>query len=364
MPMPMPMLTLRSRLAAAAAPVLLIGFACAPASTPAPAAAPAAAPALGYHVVASYVVGGEGGWDYVSLDSVGHRIFVTRGDRVMVLDQKDGHLLGEIPGLQRGHGVAFSYRTGHGFATSGSDSTVIMFDLVTLKVLGRTTAADDADGVFYDPVSDRIVTMNGDANSASIIDPATGRRIGNVALGGKPEFGASAGNGKLYANLEDTAEIVEFDPATMRATRHWSIAPCESPTGLAVDRVHHRLFSGCRNKLMAISDLDAGRLVTTVPIGSGVDANAYDPATGNAFASNGDGTLTVVHEDSPSSFSVAETVPTMPGARTMALDPVTHRVYTVSAQFGPMPDTPAAGGRRRRPPMLPGSFTLMVLAPR
>lgn len=314
-----------------------------------------------YHVTASYVLGGEGGWDYVAFDSAGHRLFITRSDRVMVVDPSNGKLLGEIPGLQRGHGVAFNYATNHGFITSGSDSTVIMFDLKTLKPLGRTTAADDADGIFYDPASKRIVSMDGDANEATVIDPATGKRIGNIALGGKPEFGVSGGDGKLYANLEDKAMIVEFDPQSMRVTRRWSLAPCESPSGLAIDRVHHRLFSGCRNGLMAVSDIAAGKVVTTVPIGSGVDANAFDAATGDAFASNGDGTLTVVHESSPTTFQVAETDTTMVGARTMALDPVTHTVYTVSSRFGPLPDTAGSGGRRRRPPMVPGTFTLLVL---
>ena len=321
----------------------------------------AAGQAPGYRVLQSYAIGGDGGWDYLALDTVGHRLFIGHQDRITVVDPASGRVLGEIPGLNRAHGVAFSYATGHGFATSGADSTVTMFDLKTLQVLGRTVVAVDDDAVLYDPASKRIFTMNGDANSSSVIDPASGQRVGTVPLGGKPEFAVSAGDGKVYANLADKGEVAEIDAAGMRVLRTWPIAPCESPTGLAIDRVHHRLFSVCRNKLMAISDARAGRLITTVPIGAGVDAAAFDPATGDAFASNGDGTLTVVHEDTPDRFSVLQTVETMPGARTMALDPATHRLYTVSAKFGPAPAAPTPDNPRRRPPVIPGSFTLLVL---
>jgi YVTN family beta-propeller protein len=275
----------------------------------------------------------------------------------MVVDEATGKLIGEIGGkLNRVHGVAFSYATGHGFITSGGDSTVTMFDLASLKVLGTTTAADDADAILFDRATGNVFTMNGDANSSSVIDAKTGKRIGNIALGGKPEFGVSDGAGKLYANIEDKNEVVEIDARAQKVVRRWPIAPCESPTGLAIDVEHHRLFSGCRNRTMAISDAVAGKLITTVPIGAGVDGNAYDAATSLAFASNGDGTLTVVRQDGSGKFVVAQTVVTAPSARTMALDPVTHRIYTVAAKFGPLP----AG--QRRPPVLPGTFELLVLS--
>ncbi|HEY2375851.1 MAG TPA: hypothetical protein VGH98_07730 [Gemmatimonadaceae bacterium] len=235
------------------------------------------------------------------------------------------------------------------------------FDLKTLKVLGRTTAADDADAIAYDPISKRVYTFNGDANSSSVIDPASGQRVGTITLGGKPEYGVSAGDGKVYANIEDKAEVVEIDAATQKVARRWSLAPCQSPTGLAIDRAHHLLFSGCRSKHLAISDMDKGKLITTLPIGAGVDATAFDLGTENAFASNGDGTLTVVHEDSPDRFRVVQTVTTMPGARTMALDPRSHRLFLVSAQFGPAPTESTAASPRRRPPVIPGSFTLLVV---
>ena len=317
----------------------------------------------GYHVTQRVPLGGEGGWDYIAVDTARGRLFITRSDRVMVVDQASGKLLGEITGLNRGHGVAFDYATNHGFATSGADSTVTMFDLGTLAVLKRTRAAIDDDAVLYDPVSKRVFTMNGDAGSASAIDPSTGDRIGNVDLGGKPEFGVTDRAGKLYINLEDKGEVVEVDPVALKVTRRWSIAPCEEPSGLAIDVAHQRLFSVCGNKVLAVSDIASGKLVTTMPIGAGVDAAAYDPATGNVFASNGEGTMTVVHQETPDSYRVVSTVQTMPGARTMALDPKSHRAYTVSAKMGPMPAAVPGEPRRRRPPLIPGSFTLLVLEP-
>ena len=325
------------------------------------AAAPVGAQESSYHVVATYPLGGDGGWDYLALDTVHNRLFIARSDRLMVVDPDKGTVLGEIPGFDRAHGIAFSYDRGHGFATSGADSTVTMFDLATLKVLGHTVVDADDDAILYDPESTHIFTMNGDANTASVIDAATGKRIGTIPLGGQPEFGVADGAGKIYINLEDKGAIVEVDAKAMKVTRNWSIAPCESPTGLAIDVAHERLFSVCRNRIMAISDASAGKVVTTVPIGSGVDAARFDPATGDAFASNGEGSLTVVHESGADEFQVVQTVPTMSGARTMELDLRSHRLYTVGAKFGAAPDHPTPANPRQRAPMVPGSFTLVVL---
>jgi DNA-binding beta-propeller fold protein YncE len=316
--------------------------------------------AQSYHVVKTFTLGGDGGWDYIALDTVGHRLFIARQNRVMIVDPTDGKLLAEIPGLNRAHGIAFSYATNKGFATSGGDSSVVVFDLKSLQVLGRTTAAVDADAILYDPATKHIFTFNGDAGSSSVLDASTGQRIGTVDLGGKPEFGVSTGDGKLYANIEDSSAVVEIDPVAMKVTRRWSLAPCESPTGLAIDRTHHLLFSGCRNKVMAISDAGAGKLVTTVPIGQGVDGCRFDAGTQTAFASNGDGTITVIHEDAPDKFTVVGTVPTKRGARTMELDEKTHRLFTVSADFGP-PPAPSADRPHPRPPILPGTFALIEL---
>jgi YVTN family beta-propeller protein len=316
---------------------------------------PAQAP--DYHIVARYPIGGDGGWDYVTIDTARHRVFIGRENRVMVVDEATGKLLSEIGGaLKRVHGVALSYPTGHGFITSGGDSTVTMFDLATLEVLGTTTAADDADAILYDGPTGHVFTMNGDAHSSSVIDARTGKRIGTIPLGGKPEFGVSDGAGKLYANIADKNEVVEIDAKAQTVLRRWPVSPCDSPTGLAIDAARHHLFSGCRNKLMAISDASAGKLLTTIPIGGGVDANAYDAVTRLAFSSNGDGTLTVVREEPLGTFVVAQTVQTAASARTMALDPATHRIYTVAAKLG----TPAPG--QRRPPVVPGTFEMLVLS--
>ncbi len=320
----------------------------------------AAAQAQSYHVARTFTLGGDGGWDYLALDTQGNRLFIARQDRVMVVNPETGELLGQIMGLNRAHGVAFDYGAGHGFATSGADSTVTMFDLRTLQVLGRTVAAEDDDGILYDPATRHIFTMNGDAGSASVLDGVTGKLLGSVDLGGKPEFGVSAANGKVYINLEDKNEVVEVDARAMRALRHWSIAPCEGPSGLAIDRHAMRLFSGCRSGVMAISDARAGRLVTTVPIGRGVDACRFDPDTRLAFASNGEGTITVIREESPDKFTVVANVVTKRGARTMELNERTHQLYTVTADFGPAP-APTAEQPRPRPPVLPGTFALLVL---
>jgi DNA-binding beta-propeller fold protein YncE len=318
--------------------------------------------AQNYHVTNTYKLGGDGGWDYLALDTVGHRLFIARQDRVMVVNPSTGALLGEIPGLNRAHGIAFAYAAGHGFATSGADSAVRMFDLNTLAVVGTTVVPIDDDGILFDPATHHIVTMNGDAGSASVLDAWTGHLIKNIDLGGKPEFGVSAGDGKLYINLEDKSEVVEVDARALTVLRHWSIAPCENPSGLAIDREHHRLFSGCRNGMMGVSDAVAGRLVTTVPIGRGVDANRFDPGSQLAFASNGDGTLTVVHEDTPDTYTVVGNVTTMRGARTMEVDLKDHHVFTVSAEFGPAP-APTPQMPRPRPTIVPGTFALLVLEP-
>jgi DNA-binding beta-propeller fold protein YncE len=323
-------------------------------------AVPAVASA-GYTVKARHEIGGAGGWDYVTVDTVGHRLFVTRTDRVSAIDLRTGKVVAEMPGLNRGHGVAFDYAHHHGFATSGADSTVVMFDLATLKELGRTTAAVDADAILYEAASHRIFTFNGDAGSATAIETAKGKRIANIPLGGKPEFAVSNGHGTIWVNIADKAEVAEVDAQRMRVTRRWSIAPCDDPSGLALDVAHARLFSVCGNKLMAVSDTKRGRLVTTVPIGAGVDAAGYDAASGNAFASNGEGTLTVVHEDAPDRYTVVQTLPTMTGARTMAVDPTTHLVYTVGARYGETPTVATKENPRRRAPIVPGSVTVLEI---
>jgi DNA-binding beta-propeller fold protein YncE len=313
--------------------------------------------ASSYRVTHTYTLGGDGSWDYVVPDPPNHRVFIARQNRVMVVDEDNGTLLGEVTGIQGAHGTAVAQTTGHGFATSGNDQSVVMFDLKTYKVLGRIPAAEDADAIVYDPASNRVFTLNGDAHSSTVIDPRAGTLIKNLPLGGKPEYGASAGDGKVYANLTDTSEVVEIDAKAITVARRWSTAPCKQPVSMAIDTVHHRLFSGCRSGVMAVSDYQAGKVVATLPIGTGVDGAGYDAASGDAFASNADGTLTVIHQDGPDQYHVAETVATPQASRNMGLDPTNHRLFVVSAKFGPAPE----GSGRGRRLVLPGSFTLMVI---
>ena len=308
-----------------------------------------------YRVTHTYTLGSDGSWDYIVPDPPHHRLFIARENRVMVVDEDSGTLIGEVTGIHGAHGTAVAEATGHGFATSSTDESVVMFDLKTFKVLGRIPAAEDADAIIYDSASNRVFTFNGDAHSSTVIDPNAGALITNIPLGGKPEYGASAGDGKVFANLTDTSEVVEIDAKTAAVTRRWPTAPCKQPVAMAIDTAHHRLFSGCRSGLMAVSDYQAGKVVATVLIGKGVDGAGYDAASGDAFASNADGTLTVIHQDAPDQYHVVENVPTPQGARNLGLDPTNHRVFIVSAKFGPIP----AGARRG--PVLPGSFVLMTI---
>jgi DNA-binding beta-propeller fold protein YncE len=308
-----------------------------------------------YHIAQTFALGGDGGWDYVVPDPPSHRIFIGRANRVMVVDEQTGKLVGTVTGIDGAHGTAIAASTGHGFATSGNDGSVVMFDLTSFKVLKKIPAAEDADAIIYDGASKRVFTFNGDAHSSTVIDPEQGTLVTNIPLKGKPEYGASAGDGKVYANLTDTSEVVEIDAKSATVSRRWPTAPCKQPVSMAIDTVHHRLFSGCRSGVMAISDYQAGKIVTTVPIGTGVDGAGYDAATADAFASNADGTLTVIHQNSPDQYSVTQTLQTAQGSRNMGLDPTNHRIYVAAAKFG------AAPAGRGRPPVLPDSFSLLVI---
>ncbi len=274
----------------------------------------------------------------------------------MVIDEDTGKLLGEVTGIKGAHGTAIAASAGRGFATSGNDQSVVMFDLKTFNTLARIPAAEDADAVIYDPASNRVFTFNGDAHSSTVIDPVAGTRIQNLDLGGKPEYGASAGDGKVYANLTDTNEVVEIDAKNLSVTRRWPTTGCKNPVAMAIDTQHHRVFSGCRSGVMAVSDYQSGKVVATAPIGTGVDGAGYDAASGDAFASAADGTLTIIHQDTPDTYRVVQTLQTVAGSRNMGLDPSNHKVFLVSAKFGPAP----AGGRGRGP-VLPDTFSLLVV---
>ena len=309
-----------------------------------------------YKITQTYPLGGNGSWDYIIPDPPNHRVFIGRQDRVMVVDENTGKLLGEVTGIKGAHGTAIVDATGHGFATSGTDESVVIFDLKTFKVVDRIHTAEDTDAIIYDSASNRVFTSNGDAHSLTAIDPQAGKVIAQIPLGGKAEYMVSAGDGKVYVNLTDKAEVVEVDAKAGTVSRRWSTAPCTLPVSMAIDTKNHRLFSGCRSNMMAVSDYQAGKVVATVPIGAGNDGLSFDAVSGDVFASNADGTLTVIHEDTPDRYHVIQTLQTGPASRNLGLNPTNHRVYVAAAKFGP----PPAGGTGRGA-MVPGSFTLMVI---
>lgn len=298
----------------------------------------------GYKLASKTVIGGDGGWDYLEVDPVAHHAFISRGSHVMVVDES-GKVIGDIPDTAGVHGIALAPEFNRGFTTDGQSNSVTIFDMKTLKAIGTAATDRGPDGLVYDPASKRVFTMNGASSSATAIDAATGNVAGTVALGGRPEFPAADGKGHVFANLEDKSAIVELDSKALTVLNTWPLAPCESPSGLAIDAAHERLVVGCHNNMMAFVDATNGKVVGNVPIPGGVDANRFDPGTGFAFASTGSGSgaITVAHEDSPDKFTLVDTIDTMGGARTMAVDYGDHTIYTVSAQMQAATPPPAAG---------------------
>lgn len=316
----------------------------------------------GYKIVNKINVGGEGFWDYLIADAANHRLYVSHGMVVKVIDTEKNTVIGEIPNTPGVHGIALAPEIGHGFTSNGREGTVTVFDLKTLATLATIkVTGENPDSIVYDPVSKRVFTFNGRSSNATAIDATTDKVVGTIPLDGRPEFSVSDGRGRMYVNLESKSALLAFDAKSLKIEGEWPLAPCEEPSGLAIDRQHRRLFAGCHNQMMAIVNADTGKVMTTVPIGRGVDANNFDPGTQFAFSSNGDGTLTVVHEDSPDKYTVVDNVATQRSARTMALDEVTHRIYLSAAEFGP-PPAATAQNPRPRPTIVPGSFTVLVLA--
>jgi len=323
----------------------------------------AADPAGRYKVVQTLRPGGDGGWDYLIVDSAARRLYVTRGTRVMVFDADTLVSVGEIPDTAGVHGVALAADLGRGFTSNGKANSVTIFDLKTLQTIAEIKiAATNPDAILYDPATKRVFTFNGRSADATVLDAATGKVVGTVPLGGKPEFATTDLDGRVYVNIEDKSEVAVLDARKLVVEKRWPLAPCEEPSGMAIDRKSRRLFVGCGNRMMAVVDAASGKVVTTAPIGDGVDANAFDPGTSLAFSSNGDGTLTVAREESPDKLTVLANVQTQRGARTMALDEKTHRVFLVTAEFGP-PPSPTPDQPHPRPSIIPGSFTLLVVAP-
>ncbi|SFR89005.1 40-residue YVTN family beta-propeller repeat-containing protein [Dyella sp. OK004] len=296
------------------------------ASTPAGHAVPA------YTIQQRHELGGEGGWDYLSLDPTTHRIFIARNDRVMVVDANTSKLAGEISGMQHAHGVALATAQRRGYVSNGKGDNVSVIDLDALKVVGQIPlSGKNPDAIVFDDASGHVLTMNGHSNNISVIDPAAGKELSTIALSGKPEFAVSDGKGNLYVNLEDTSQLVHVDLKAGKVAHTWPLAPCDSPSGLAFDAANQRLFSVCDNQLMVVTDARDGHQVAKLPIGKGPDAAAFDPQAKLVFSSNGEGTLTVVRQDDADHYTVAANVPTQKGARTMALDAQQHLVYLVAA---------------------------------
>lgn len=321
-----------------------------------------AAPAFAqtqFKVASRVKLGGEGFWDYLTYDPAGQRLFITRGSHVMVVDTNTLKVTGDIPDLSGIHGVALAPELNRGFISNGGDNTVTIFDLKTLKKLDSVKVGTRPDAILYEPYSKRVFTFNAASQDSTALDAATGKVVGTIPLGGKPEFPASDGKGKLCVNIEDKSQIAQLDVTKLKVLNTWSIAPCEEPSALAMDQEHQRLFAGCHNKMMAVVNASTGKVVTTVPIGQGVDAGRFNPRTQEIFMSCGEGVLTVIHEDSPDKYTVTQNLETVKGARTMALDQKNDIAYLVTAQREATPSTPG-----RRPAMVPGSFELIVVQPK
>ena len=332
-----------------------------------PAAAAPAAP--NYHLLQKVTLGGEGGWDYLNVDPDARRLYISRGTHVMVVDADTEKVVGDIPNTNGIHGIAIASNLGRGFTSNGRDNSVTIFDLKTLKTLGTVAVGTGPDCIVYEPKTQRVFTFNGRSNDSTAIDAKTGKVLGTIALGGRPEYAAVDGAGMVYDNLESTSEVVAIDASALTIQKRWPVAPAESPSGLAIDAKSRALFSVCDGGKMAVSNADTGK-VTLAPIGNGPDAAAFDPGTGLAFSSNGqDGTLTILQNTqlkynlrgepvTLNNCTPVQTVTTQAGARTMALDTKTHRVFLVAAT--PDPNNPGEGRRRN---YVPGSFTLLVVGP-
>jgi DNA-binding beta-propeller fold protein YncE len=316
--------------------------------------------ATSYHVIQTYKLGGDGGWDYLTIDANARHLFISRGTHVMVVDTDSGKSVSDIPDTPGVHGIALAPDLGRGFTSNGREGTVTVFDLKSLARIGdKIKAGDNPDAILYDPATKRVFTFNGRSQDSTAIDAATGKVLGTIKLDGKPEFTASDAKGRIFVNIEDKSELVAIDPAKLEVKSTWPLAPCTEPSGLSIDRQHHRLFVGCDNKMMAIVDADSGKILATPPIGEGVDATTYDADTGLAFASCGqDAVLTVVKEEAGK--WTAENVPTKKGARTLALDAKTHNIFTVTADFGPRPAA-TTDNPHPRAPILPDSFVVLVV---
>jgi hypothetical protein len=313
-----------------------------------------------YHFLKEIAVGGEGGWDYLSIDEGARRLYLSHATKIVVINLDKDEVVGEIADTPGVHGLAPAPELQRGFTSNGQESKASIVDLKTLKTLSKVDTGQNPDAVLYEPGQQEVYTFNGRGQSATVFEGKTGKVVATITLPGRPEFPAADPKaGRVYDNIEDKSTVVAIDTKSHQVTNTWSIAPGEGPSGMAIDVAHHRLFLGCHNKLMVMMDSATGKVVGTVPIGDRVDANAFDPGTQFAFSSNGDGTVTIAHEESLDKLIVVQTLATERGARTMALDPKTHRIYLASAKYEPQP-APTSDAPRQRPKIIPGSFKVLV----
>ena len=317
----------------------------------------------GYHLLRKHELGAAPGgkeyWDYITFDASTRRLYISHNTEVKVVDADSGATVGSIPDLKRVHGIALVPDLGRGFISDGGADEAVVFDLKTLKVSGHIKTGGNPDCILYDPASKHIFTMNGKSNNASVIDPATATVVATIPMGGRPEYAVADGKGMIYDNIEDKDEVVALDSRANTIKARWPIAPSGGATAMDMDVQHRRLFIGGRNKVLAIMNADTGKIVQTFPIGDGVDTNIYEPETGLLFTATREGTLHVFHEDTSDKFSVVETVKTEFGARNMALDPKTHRLFIDTADFAPAA-APSAEQPKPQPTPVSGTFRLLV----
>ena len=313
-----------------------------------------------YRILDRWKIGGEGGWDYLKTDPGAHLLYVTHGNKVEVIDMQAGKVVTTITGLKGTHGVALERTGKFGYISDGGANEVVVFDRHTFQKVAEIPAGTNPDGIAYEPVTNTVWAFNGRSKDATVIDVAQQKAIGTVSLPGKPEFPQADGKGNVYDNIEDQNEIVRIDAKTQKVTATWPLAGCDSPSGLAIDTAHQRLFAVCDGKKMAVVDTESGKVLATPQIGDGPDAADFDPQRELAFSSNGEGTLTVVSTKG-GEYKPVQTLETQRSARTMSLDPATGRAYLVTAEFGPQPAAATPENPRRRPPVIPGSFTILVV---
>ena len=314
-----------------------------------------------YHLLKEIPVGGEGGWDYLSVDPVAHRLYVSHATKVVVIDTATDVVVGEIADTPGVHGFVVAPELGRGFSSNGRENKAGIVGLKTLQTLAKVDTGENPDAILYETGQREVYTFNGRGQSATVFDATNGRIIATIPVGGKPEFAqADPAAGYVYVNIEDKNEVISIDVKMHRVASHWPIAPGEEATGMAIDLEHHRLILGCSNEKMIVMDSYTGKVVASIDAGKGIDATSFDPRQQLAFASAGSGTVTIAHEDTPDKFTVVQTLTTERSARTMTLDPTTHKIYLASAQFEAPATPPPTDGAHQRPKMIPGSFKVLV----